>query len=407
MRTLNEVVVVGASLAGLRACEALRTGGFAGRITLVGAETHLPYHRPPLSKQILAGEWDPERAMLRTPSAYDSLGLDWRPGTRAVALDSGSRRITLDDDAVLAYDGLVIATGATPRLLPGQPDLDGIFVLRTIEDALALRARLDPGMRLVVIGAGFIGLEAAATARRRGADVVVLEGAPAPLIRGLGAEMGAVVAGIHEREGVRVRCSVVVDRIEGEAGRVTGVRLGDGEFVPADAVLVGIGVAPATGWLEGSGLQLGDGVVCDESLFTGASGTYAAGDCVYWPNPLFAETARIEHWTNAAEQGAHAAKNLLTHPDGGGEAYGPVPFFWSEQHGARIQFLGRSAADDEIRIVAGGPDEGRMIALYGRAERLHGVLGISMTKEVMAYRDLLARAVSWGDALGFAASQQY
>ncbi len=405
MGELEQLVIVGASLAGLRAAETLRNEGYAGRLTLIGAEQHLPYDRPPLSKKVLAGEWEAERIALRKPEAIEQLDLDLRLGTLASALDTTAQRISLDDGEQLSYDGLIIATGAAPRRLPGQPELDGIFVLRTLDDSLELSRRLGDGVRLVVIGAGFIGLEVAATARQRGAEVTVLEGASAPLIRGLGAEMGELVAGVHQRNGVPIRCSVQVAAIEGADGAVTGVRLGDGELVPAELVVVGIGVAPAIAWLEGSGLELGDGIVCDAGLHAGASGVYAAGDCVRWPNPLFGETARIEHWTNAAEQGAHAARNLLTHPDGGGTPYAPVPFFWSDQYDARIQFLGRSAADDEVRIVHGDPAEGKFVALYGRDGRLHGALGVSLPRLVMPYRALLARQASWDEALAHAEAQ--
>ncbi len=409
MVQLQHVVVVGASLAGVRASEALRQAGFTGRITLIGAETHQPYDRPPLSKKVLAGEWSPDQILLRKPDALAELGLDWRLGVRATALDTAAQVVRLDDGTEVAYDGLIIATGAAPRSLPGLPALDGVFVLRTLDDSLALRDRLAvPGTRVVVIGAGFIGLEVAATARQRGAEVTVLEGTAAPLIRGLGGLMGARVTEIHVRHGVDVRCEVQVDGLADDgAGRVAGVVLGDGQIVPADVVVVGIGVSPAIEWLADSGLELGDGIICDETLWTGAPGVFAAGDCVRWPNPLFAETARIEHWTNAAEQGAHAARNLLAVAAGGqGEAYAPVPFFWSDLFDRRVQFLGRSALDDEVVVVHDVPGEHKFVALYGRAGKLHGVLGVSLPKLVMSYRPLLAAGASWEDALAHAATQR-
>lgn len=405
MGELLHVVVVGASLAGVRACETLRQAGFEGRITLIGAETHAPYDRPPLSKKVLAGEWSPEQILLRKPEALAELGLERRSGTRATALDTEARRVRLDDGSEVAYDGLIIATGAAPRSLPGFAPLDGVFVLRTLDDSLALRDRLAvPGTRVVVIGAGFIGLEVAATARQRGAEVTVLEGTAAPLIRGLGGLMGARVTEIHERNGVEVRCSVQVDGLADDgAGHVTGVVLGDGQIVEADVVVVGIGVSPAIEWLEGSGLELGDGIICDATLWTGAPGVYAAGDCVRWPNQLFDEIARIEHWTNAAEQGAQAARNLLASAAGEpGTPYAPVPFFWSDLFDRRVQFLGRSAPDDEVVVVYDLPDEHKFVALYGRAGKLHGVLGVSLPKLVMSYRPLLAAGASWVDALAHA-----
>lgn len=407
------VVVVGASLAGLRACETLRNEGYEGAITLVGAEPHMPYTRPPLSKKLLAGEWGEERVHLRKAADLDGLALRLRLGVAATALDTAARTVTLADGDELPFDGLVIATGASARSLPGQPDLDGVFVLRTLDDAFALRARLaaEPRPRVVVIGAGFIGLEVAATARTLGCGVTVLEGLPAPLIRGLGAEMGTAVAAVHGRHGVDLRCGVRVGGIEAgarDAGRVGGVRLDSGELVEADVVVVGIGVSPSTEWLATSGLELRDGIVCDATLNVGIQGIYAAGDCVRWPNaalgddPLDAEV-RIEHWTNAAEQGMAAAANMLAVARGDEpKPYSSVPFFWSDQFESRIQFLGRAAGDDDVRVIHGDVG-GTFVALYGKAGRLRGVLGVSAPKIVMSYRTLLERRASWDEALEVAA----
>ncbi|MEO5900232.1 MAG: FAD-dependent oxidoreductase [Ilumatobacteraceae bacterium] len=400
---MEHVVVVGGSLAGLRACEQLRTAGFAGTVTLIGAEVHLPYDRPPLSKKLLAGDWEPDRIHLRKPTEFETLDITLRLGVRAVGLDTVAARVTLDDASTEPYDGLIIATGATPRRLPGQPDAAGIHVLRTLDDSLGLRAELVAGRRVVVIGAGFIGLEVSATAHGRGCAVTVLEGAAAPMIRGLGAAMGTAVASVHERHGVEIRCGVQVEAIEVDAGRVRGVALGDGTVVPADVVVVGVGVAPATEWLSGSGLHVTDGIVCDRTL-AAAPGVYAAGDCARWTNPLFGaagEEMRVEHWTNAAEQGAAAAVNLLAVAAGEApEPYAPVPFFWSDQFESRIQFVGRAAGadDEEVRVVAGDPS-GSFVALYGHRGRLRGALGVSMPKLVMPYRKLLAERASWEQTL--------
>jgi NADPH-dependent 2,4-dienoyl-CoA reductase/sulfur reductase-like enzyme len=413
LATMEHVVVVGASLAGLRACETLRSEGFTGVITLVGAEDEVPYDRPPLSKKLLAGEWDADRIRLRKPDDFAVLDLTWRLGVLATALDTGARRLTLADGSTIAYDGLVIATGAGVRRLPGQPDLDGVCELRTLDDALDLRARFGAGVRLVVIGAGFIGLEAAATAQTAGCTVTVLEGAPAPLMRGLGAEMGAAVASVHTRHGIDLRCGVQVAAIEGDGTRVMGVRLTSGEttpgeVVPADVVLVGVGVSPATGWLEGSGLTLRDGVVCDDTLNAGVPGVYAAGDCARWPNHVFDGhddvEMRVEHWTNAAEQGAVAARNLLAVARGEAPTpYAAVPFFWSDQFESRIQFVGRAHGGDDVHVFAGSLD-GSFAALYGWQGRLRGVLGVSMPKMVMPFRSLIAAGASWDEALAKAAA---
>ncbi|MEZ5219291.1 MAG: FAD-dependent oxidoreductase [Ilumatobacteraceae bacterium] len=406
MSQLDRIVVVGASLAGLRACENLRTRGFEGEIVLVGGEAHRPYDRPPLSKKVLAGEWAGEQIELRKGEPFDQLDLDLRLGVRATALDPQTRTLTLADGETLTYDGLILAVGATCRRLPGQEEIEGVHELRTLDDSLALRDRLADGTaRVVVIGAGFIGLEVAATARSKGCDVTVLEGAEAPMMRGLGAEMGAKAATVHRDRGVDVRCSVTVAGLLTEDGRVTGVELGDGSVVPADVVVVGIGVSPDTQWLEGSGLTLSDGIECDELLSTGLPFVYAAGDCCRWTNPLFGETARIEHWTIAAEQGAHAAANLLAEAAGDERTpYAPVPFFWSDQFDRRIQFLGRSTDVDEIVLVHDDPETGKFVALYRSGDRLRGALGLSMPRQLMSFRALLAGQVSWDEALEYAAS---
>jgi len=406
---LRHVVVVGASLAGLRACESLREEGFDGTITLVGSEHEIPYDRPPLSKKVLAGEWEVERIRLRKADDFESLALALRLGVRATALDTHARTLSLDDGTTVVYDGLILATGASPRRLPDQPLLAGVVELRTLADSVDLRDRIAGGTaRVTVIGAGFIGLEVAATARALGCAVTVLEGAPSPLIRGLGVEMGAAVAGVHARNGVHLRCGVQVAGLEGEGGQVTGVRLGDGSLVASDVVVVGIGVAPNTQWLVGSGLTIGDGIVCDATLSAGVPGVYAAGDCARWPNAAFAgfddQEMRVEHWTNAAEQGAAAARNLLL-VAGGGEAepFTSVPFFWSDQFDSRIQFVGRAHGDDEVHVFAGSTD-GAFAALYGYQGRLRGVLGVSMPRMVMPFRALLAANATWAEALAKAAA---
>jgi NADPH-dependent 2,4-dienoyl-CoA reductase/sulfur reductase-like enzyme len=403
----DRVVVVGASLAGLRACESLRSEGFEGTISLVGDEQEVPYDRPPLSKKFLSGEWPGDRIRLRQPDSFAELQLDLQLGSPAVSLDLESRSVTLAGGAQVAGQAVIIATGASPRRLPGQPAWPGIHVLRTLADSSRLRSELGDGVRVVVIGAGFIGLEVAATARQRGCEVTVLEGLPAPLVRGLGAELGTAVAAVHGRHGIEVRCGVQVTGFDGDERRVRGVLLADGEVVRADVVVVGVGVAPNTAWLDGSGLVVGDGVVCDSGL-QAAPGVWAAGDCVRWPNLLFGdpstgEQMRVEHWTNAAEQGAHAARNMMAVANGEEPSpYAAVPFFWSDQFESRIQFIGRAHGDDEVHVFAGSTD-GAFAALYGHGGRLRGVLGVSMPKKVMPFRALLSARASWDDAVAAAA----
>lgn len=399
---MHRIVIVGASLAGVRAAETLRSLGFSGSITMVGDEPHMPYDRPPLSKNFLAGEWEADRVALRKPEALEELNLTWKLGSAATSLNLEENSLTLASGEILTYHGLIIATGGVVRRLPNQPTIAGVHVLRTLSDSANLRNEIVEGARVVVIGAGFIGLEAAATASKRGAQVTVLEGLEAPLIRALGAEMGAAIGAVHTRNGVDVRCGVQVQSING-TDRVTSITLGNGEEVPADVVIVGIGVAPATQWCEGSGLTIRDGIVCDENLCAGPAHVFVAGDVLRWPNSLFADVEvdmRVEHWTNAAEQGAIAAKNLFASMyETELEPYAAVPFFWSDQFDARIQCLGRPSANAKVDIVDGNIDDGKFCAIYTVNNRLTAVLGVSKPKLVMPSRALLSKHTTREEAL--------
>ena len=362
----------------------------------------MPYDRPPLSKNFLAGDWDAERIALRKADDLYTLNINWMLGQAATSLNTDASTVTLADGSQVSYDGLIIATGGLVRRLPNQPDIAGVHVLRTLDDASALRDELVEDARVVVIGAGFIGLEAAATATKRGAKVTVLEGLEAPLIRALGPEMGAAIGAVHERNGVAIRCGVQVASINGEA-KVTGVTLTNGDTIEADVVIVGIGVAPATQWCSESGLTIDDGIVCDANLNAGPANVFVAGDVLRWPNGMFKDiepTMRVEHWTNAAEQGAIAAHNLLaTLRKEPMQPYSAVPFFWSDQFNARIQFLGRSFATSTVDVVAGSVADGRWCAMFSTNDRLTGVLGVSMPKLVMPSRALLSTYTSRYDAL--------
>ncbi|MDP6607151.1 MAG: FAD-dependent oxidoreductase [Dehalococcoidia bacterium] len=399
---LDRIAIVGASLAGLSAAEALREAGFEGAVTLVGAEAHLPYDRPPLSKQVLAGDRDGQSTALRIPERYDELKLDLLLGRAAARLDATAGTLELQSGESVGYDGLIIATGASPRTLPATPELDGIHTLRTLEDCLALRREFEAGPRVAVVGAGFIGAEVAAVARGRGLDVTVLEAAPVPLERAIGAAMGRVCAALHTAHGVDLRLGVAVEDFDGSA-RIERVRLGDGSSIEADVVVVGVGVDPNTAWLEGSGLVLDNGIVCDATCATNVPGIFAAGDVASWHNRQYGEQMRVEHWTNAVEQGRAAARNLLAGPLAA-EPFSSVPYFWSNQYDTRIQFVGHARPDDEVRVAHGAVDDDRFVALYGRAGRLVAALGFNWARLVMGYRAKIAEGIGWDEALDGAAS---
>jgi len=393
------VTIVGASLAGYWAAETLRRDGFEGRISLIGNEPHAPYDRPPLSKKYLAGDLDDDRLALTTAEKLADLGLDLRLGCSATGLDMADRTLEVDGVAE-PFDGLVIATGARCRTLPGTAGLAGVHTLRTRDDAAAIRdAMADGARRMMVVGAGFIGAEVASTAIGRGIEVTMVEALDAPFGRVLGIEMGAVMADVHRHHGVDLRTGVGVDEVLGD-GHVTGVRLADGVTLDVDLLVVGIGVIPNTDWLEGSGLTLDDGVVCDETCLA-APGVVAAGDVARWYNERYGESMRVEHWDNAVQQGVHAARRLLL-SDGEATPFAPVPWFWSDQYDRKLQLAGRPHPDDEVRVVAGSTAEHRFAAFYGRDGRFTAALGMNRPRQVMQSKGLLEAGASWDDALAFA-----
>ena len=382
---------MGASLAALRAAQTLRDEGFRGAMTLIGAEAHLPYDRPPLSKELLAGAMAAEEVYL----PVEDLDAEFRLGTRATGLDLEQRTVALDSGDVVPFDALVIATGARPRTLPGLPDLDGVFVLRTVDDCLALRERLTGSPRVAVVGAGFIGSEVAATCHGRGLDVTVIEALPVPMVRGVGEAVGRRCARLHTDHGVAVRLGVGVTGLTGDTGgtedKVTGVMLADGTTVAADVVVIGVGVSPTTEWLAGSGLDIADGVLCDERCRVSAAGravpgVVAAGDVARWANPLFEEVMRVEHWTNATEQGRAAALTLVHGDDA--PVFDPVPYFWSDQYETKIQFVGRTGPD--IQVVDGDLADDRFVVAYGSQGRLVGAVAFGRPARLMKLRNQIA-----------------
>jgi 3-phenylpropionate/trans-cinnamate dioxygenase ferredoxin reductase component len=395
---VRHIAIVGASLAGFRAAQALRREGFEGTITVIGGEAEAPYDRPPLSKRFLTGESN--RSDLALARGGQQVEVAWRLSTTAVAFDAESRRIALASGDDIEPDGVILASGARPRRLPG-PQPDGVHVLRTMADSAALRADLVAGVeRLVVVGAGFIGAEVAATARSMGVEVTIVEALDLPLARVLPPSLGRVCADLHRDHGVDLRLGVGVDGLVARDGRVAGVRLADGVTIEAEVVLVGIGVVPNTEWLEGSGLTIDDGVVCDATTLA-APRVVAAGDVARWHNPRFDETMRVEHWDNAAAMGQHAARRLLA-GDGPGEPFAPVPYFWSDQYDRKLQLTGRVAAGDTVEVIEGSFDERRFVALIGRGDRLVGAFAMNRPPAIARWSQRIADGLSWAEALQFA-----
>ena len=396
----RKIAIVGASLAGLRTAEFLRRAKFEGEIVLIGDEAHLPYDRPPLSKELLRGEWEPDRLALRRRS-YDELDLALRLGRPAIGLDAERREVQLDGGDAVSFDGLVIATGGVARRLPDQPSMEGIFTLRTLDDSLAIRRALETKPRVAVVGAGFIGAEVAASARQLGLNVTMIEAESAPLARSLGSELGRFVQDVHERHGVRVICGRKVAGFEGDA-HVSGLTLDDGTRVDAELVVVGIGMSPSVSWLEGSGVTLADGVHCDATLATELPGVTAIGDVASWFNPLFEERMRVEHWTNAVEQARHVVGTLLAAP-GEAQPFESVPMFWSDQFDLKIQGAGRPRPDDALTVF-GPKDDGKLLALYARDGRLVGAVAVNQPPKLIQLRMLIGKRGSLDDALKIAES---
>lgn len=381
------LVVVGASLAGVRAAEALREAGYGGRLTLIGAGPHFPpYDRPPLSKHL--GPADPAR--LTRIRVRDDLGAELVLGTPAAGLDVAGRRVILGDGTSRGYGGLVIATGAAPRALP---DATGnVMVLRTVRDSARLAESLhaaDRGRpaRVAVIGAGVLGCEIAAACRGLGADVTMIDVQPEPMVRVVGTEVGGLLRDLHAGNGVRLLLGRGVRSVTG-AGAATVVRLDDGLQVAADIVVACIGVAPNTGWLAGSGLTVSDGVVCDEWCFAEGSdrSVVAAGDVARWHHPLLGRLVRVEHWTNAATQGGTAARNLLAAVSGTGEParYDALPYSWSDQYGWKLQMLGVPAG--AASIAEGSTADGKFVAVYAERGQLTGALCVNLPSRLRHWR---------------------
>ncbi|MGA9357349.1 MAG: NAD(P)/FAD-dependent oxidoreductase [Mycobacterium sp.] len=389
--TNNGIVIVGGGLAAARTAEQLRRSEYTGPVTIVSDEVHLPYDRPPLSKEVLRKEVDD--TALKPREWYDENDITLRLGSAATGLDTREQTVTLADGTVLGYAELVIATGLVPRRIPAFPDLEGIRVLRSFDESLALREHASAARHAVVVGAGFIGCEVAASMRGVGVNVVLVEPQPQPLAAVLGEQIGELVARLHRDEGVDVRLDVGVTEVRGE-GHVDTVVLTDGTELPADLVVVGIGSRPATEWLDGSGIEVDNGVLCDEAGRTSAPNVWALGDVASWRDPL-GHQARVEHWSNVADQARVVVPAMLGQDV---PSIAVVPYFWSDQYDVKIQCLGEPQATDIVHMIE---DDGRkFLAYYERDGVLVGVVGGGLPGKVMKARAKIAAGAPISEMLG-------
>jgi 3-phenylpropionate/trans-cinnamate dioxygenase ferredoxin reductase subunit len=389
------IAIVGASLAGLRAAQAIRGTGEDGEVVVIGAEPRMPYTRPPLSKGVLQGV-EEERS---TDLGGAALDVTWRLGVAATGLDADRRELVLSAGERLAYRRLIVATGSIPRVWTGPgAELDGVVTLRTLDDARALRERFARRPRVVTVGAGFIGCEVAATARACGLDVTMVDIAPHPM-PALGPELGAWAARLHREHGVELRTGVGVDAIEGH-GRVEAVRLADGARVEADVAVVALGAVPETKWLERSGLALTTGVVCDATLTSVShADVLAAGDVCEWPHPLTeGEPLRVEHWNNAVEQGRLAGRNAVLEP-GERAPHETVPSMWSDQFGLRIQAVGLPHRADSTRLLEASPDGHRLVLAAERRGLIHAAVAVAAPRRLLWYRRAIERGAPFEEVV--------
>jgi 3-phenylpropionate/trans-cinnamate dioxygenase ferredoxin reductase subunit len=379
-------VVVGANLAGGRAAQWLRQEGFDGKIILIGAEPDPPYERPPLSKEYLRGDMSRERLFIATSEAYREQQIELRLGVRATSINPSERSVELENGERVGYDKLLLTTGGHVRKVSvSGSELEGIHYLRTVADSERIAAKLQPGRRLVVIGSGFIGAEVAATARMKGLEVHVLEMAPVPLGRVLGEELGHIYAEIHREHGVQLHTGEAIERFEGTT-RVERVVSSSGRTIDCDFVVVGVGIEPATELAQDAGLEVDNGIVVNEYCETSAPDIYAAGDVASFYHPLLDTRLRVEHWSNAQNQGITAAKNML----GKQKAYDDIPWFWSDQYDLNMQYIGHAPRWDEI--VLRGDVAGRSFtAFYVEGGRLRAALAVNHQRDIRASRELIKR----------------
>jgi 3-phenylpropionate/trans-cinnamate dioxygenase ferredoxin reductase component len=390
--TAETFVIVGGGLAGAKAAETLREEGFAGRVVLVAEEAERPYERPPLSKEYLRGESPREAAFVHPAGFYADRGIELRLGAPAASLDAAARTLVLEDGEALRYDALLLATGAEPRRLPiPGAELDGVLYLRTLADADALRARIERGGHMVVVGGGWIGCEVAASARSRGLEVTVVEPQSVPLEGVLGGEAGGFYRDVHADHGVRWRLGAGVAAFEG-AGAVERVRLGDGSAVECDFVAVGVGVRPRAGLAALAGLAVGDGVLVDDRLRTDAPGVFAAGDVAAAQHPFYGERVRVEHWGTALEQGPAAARNMI----GADVAYERLPYFFSDQYDVGMEYTGLARRWDRV-VLRGSPAEREFVAFWLEGDRVVAGMNVNVWDVVEPIGRLIRERVAVED----------
>lgn len=392
---MESILIVGTGLAGLSAARAARAAGFDGRLTLVGAEEHRPYDRPPLSKDYLSGTLP--RDELRLEASGEDLAAEWVLRAEAAALDPSTRTVTLTDGRRLSADGVVLATGSAAMVPPELAVVAGVrprnlTTLRTLEDADRLRTHLRPGARLVIVGAGLIGTEVAATARAAGCEVVLLARETVPLDRLYGDELAVHVAAVHGRHAVEIVCGSYLTSVQLSGDQIASLTLDSGRVVPADVVLVAIGAAPGIGWLRGSGLELADGVVCDGQGRTSSPGIVAVGDCAAWFDVHLERPHRTQHWTDALERPPLAIAALLGTDPPRQKPY--VPYFWSDQYDLRIQMAGYASLADSVTVEQGDPTTGPFLAIYRRGADPVAVLGVSSPREFTRWRRTIAAALA-------------
>lgn len=398
----ERIVIVGASVAGLAAADTLREGGFEGTVTILSDERHVPYDRPPLSKSmLLAGHGSESTAQaLRSEGHFEEQQLDLRIGDAAVGLDIDRRNVVTSNGDVLPYDAVVIACGSRPRVMLTEEGAE-LPTLRTPGDLAALRTAAAQYRGITVIGSGFIGLEVAASLRERGLEVTVFGATPLPLDRIMGPDVAGLVRGLHTDRGVRLFADTGVESVSGVPGDFT-LRLSDGTIHTTDYVVAGIGVVPNTEWLVGSGVALDAGVLCDATGRTNVPDVYAAGDVAHFEHPLLGGRVRVEHWTNALEQGRHVAGNILTR---GSAEYAAVPYFWTDQYDRKFQSYGRRQPGDELFLAEGTLDDDEFLVLYGSADGFHCAISCGRPRALRGYRKLLERGGSWAEARALAAGQ--